>query len=127
MLQHLTDTPPYVAGFKGTGKITWDDFKHVAAPVIDQVAENYKKINFLMVLETDIGNMTAGAWTQDMLTGIKHLSKWNRMAIVSDQENVRTLSEASGKIMPGEVKAYPLSQLEAAKAWVSAEVPEREA
>lgn len=126
MLQHLKELPPYVAGFKASGKITWDDFKNVAIPAIDKVAGQYRQINFLMLLETDIGNMTAGAWTQDMITGIKHLSKWNRMAIVSDQENVRSLSEAAGKIMPGEVKAYPLSDLEAAKAWVSAVVPEKE-
>lgn len=126
MLQHLSDLPPYVAGFKATGKITWEDYKNIAMPVIDEVAKNYKKVNYLMLIETGIGNFTAGAWLQDMLAGFKHFAKWNRMAIVSDQESVQKVSEAISPLIPGVVQAYPLSELEAAKAWASAEVPERE-
>jgi hypothetical protein len=50
--------------------------------------EKIDKINFLLLLDTPVENFTAGAWMEDALLGVKHLTKWNRAGIVSDSDKV---------------------------------------
>jgi len=52
----------------------------------------------------------------------QHFSKWNRMAIVSDERWVRTAYDTLSLLVPGEIRGYPLAQYEKAKAWVSGPV-----
>jgi hypothetical protein len=40
------------------------------------------KINYLLYLDTDLNNITAGAWAKDAILGLKHLFKWNKVAVV---------------------------------------------
>lgn len=46
----------------------------------------------MLVLDTSIKDFTAGAWFKDAIMGIKHLTKWNRAAIVSDIGAIRTFA-----------------------------------
>jgi hypothetical protein len=118
MLTILKDVPPNVAGFHATGIVKAEDYTKVAIPEIDRVANLYNKINFLMLLDTDISNYDIGAWIKDIGVGIKHLTKWNKMAIVSDQDWVNKISEVIGYVIPGNVKSFPRAEYEFAKEWV---------
>lgn len=121
MIQKLTGIPDYVAGFTASGEVTKDDYTNVVNPEIDRIIAIHGHIHFLLVLETNTGNFTAGAWMSDALMGMKHLTKWKKMAIVSDQQSVEKITNALSPVMPGESKRFSLSELEAAKAWVSTE------
>lgn len=121
MIEKLNDVPDYVAGFKASGKVTKDDYENVIIPSLEKILKEHGHIHFLLVLDTEVGNFTAGAWMNDALIGIKHLSKWKKMAIVSDQKGVEKITDIISPIMPGESKGFPLADLEAAKNWVSSE------
>lgn len=84
MLQIMSDVPAHVVGVRALGKVTQDDYERSLVPALEQAAKSYGKINFLMVLETDLGNFSYGAWMQDAKISLKHFAKWNRIAIVSD-------------------------------------------
>ena len=50
----------------------------------------------------------------------EHFSRWERMAIVSDEGWVRTAYDILGHlVVHGTIKTYPLKDLELAKHWVS--------
>jgi len=57
----------------------------------------------------------------DALAGLKHLSKWKKMAIVSDQKGVEKITDIISPVIPGESKGFSLAELAAAKNWVSSE------
>lgn len=115
----MQNAPLNVAAFNATGNISAEDFERTVVPHVKAVIEAYGELNYLLYLNTDLKNFTAGAWLQDALLGIKNLSKWNRAAIVTDKEAVQNFTEIFGKIMPGEFKSFDKNELDAAIKWAS--------
>ncbi len=70
--------------------------------------DNAKRINF-----------TAGAILQDLGVGLKHFTKWHKMAIVSESAGINTFTDIFSYVAPGEAKGFTHKELEQAKAWVS--------
>lgn len=122
MLELITDLPDFVVGVTATGEVTKEDLEQVLIPAIDRQVEKYDAIYYLLHLETDVKNWDFGAWMSDAKVGLKHLSKWTKIAVVTAQENVRTFTEVFSKLSPGEARGFAPDQLQAAKAWVSEKV-----
>ncbi len=119
MIHHLQDLPPNIVGFKATGEISEKDFTETVMPKVKAIIDKTGKLNYLLVLDTSIKNFSAGAWFQDAIMGIKHLTKWNRAAIVTDVDAIRTFTNIFSVLMPGEFKGFEHSQLQEAIEWVS--------
>jgi len=119
MLQFINDLPSHVIGIHAIGEVTKEDYEKVLLPRIDEMVKNQDEINYLLVLETDVSNFSAAAWWEDVKLGIKNFTKWNRIAIVSDQKGVEWFSDAFRFMIPGKSKGFPLSQLQDAITWVS--------
>lgn len=119
MVEVITDVAPHVIAFKVRGDVTKQDYEIVIVPLIDKMVKSMEKIHFLLLLETDVTNFTGGAILQDIWAGLKHITKWHRMAIVSDQPAVRKFTDAASFPLPGEAKGFSVAQLEEAKEWVA--------
>lgn len=119
MIERLKDVPGNLAAFRATEEVTQDDFKNTVMPEVELMVEKTDKLNYLLLLDTDIKNFTAGAWLQDALLGIKNLTKWNRAAIVSDSENIIKFTDAFSVAMPGEFKGFKKTELQQAIDWAS--------
>ncbi|HQC07347.1 MAG TPA: STAS/SEC14 domain-containing protein, partial [Kaistella chaponensis] len=74
-------------------------------------------LNYLFYLDTDLDQFTAGAWFQDVLLGLQNITKWNRAAIVTDEESVQNFTAIFSVIMPGEFRFFPTEDLENALFW----------
>jgi SpoIIAA-like len=121
MIQRITDVPSYVAGFEASGEVTKADYETIVMPAVKDVVTTHGHIHFLLVLKTDVGNYTIGAWWEDVLLGLKNITSWKKMAIVSDQEGVKKFTDVFSVLVPGESKGFGLNQVEEAKVWVSTE------
>ncbi len=119
MISVIKDLPDNVIGFSASGEVTTDDFKHVLRPEVDRFMKQHSDLNYVLELNTDIKNFSAGAWFQDAMLGIKHLTSWNRSAIITDNDNIARFTELFSKIMPGEFKAFSHGMKEEAIDWVS--------
>jgi hypothetical protein len=122
MIGKIKNIPENVAGFRATGEVTKDDYTNVVIPQVSQLVENTGQINFLLYLDTDVSNFTAGAWLHDAMLGIKHLTKWNRAAIVSDSEGVIKFTDAFSLAAPGEFKGFKKAEYDRAVQWVSEQI-----
>lgn len=118
MLEEIRGLPPHVVGMRATGNVTKDHYDQVFIPVVERVAANHKDINLLLLLETDMGDFSGGAWVKDILPGFKHLSKWNRIAVITDQKFVEKATNMFSVIAPGEYMGFSIAELEKAKMWV---------
>jgi len=118
MIQKISNVPDNMVAFRASGEVTKEDFENVF-PEVEALVERTGKLNYLLELETSPADFTMGAWLQDALLGIKNITKWNRAAIVSDSEGVRNFTDAFSKVMPGEFRGFPISELEHAIDWVS--------
>ncbi|WP_394758722.1 STAS/SEC14 domain-containing protein [Flavobacterium sp.] len=119
MIHHLQDLPKNIVGFKAVGEITEKDFSDTVMPKVKELIDKTDKLNYLLVLETSLSKFTIGAWMKDALMGIKHLTKWNRVAIVSDIEAIRNFTNFFSYLIPGEFKGFEHKELQQAIDWVS--------
>jgi hypothetical protein len=119
MIHFLENLPSNIVGFKATGEITETDFAETVMPKVKALIDKTDQLNYLLVLETSIKNFTFGAWMEDAMMGIKHLTKWNRAAIVSDVEAIRNFTNFFSYLMPGEFKGFEHKDLQEAIDWVA--------
>ena len=108
-------------GFKAIGEVDADDFKKIVIPQAEAFVAKTGKLNYLLKIETDLNNFSAGAWLQDAILGIKVFTKWNRAAIVTDSEGIKSFTEFFSKLMIGEFKCFTHDELDVAISWVSEE------
>ncbi len=119
MLKIIENLPDQVVGIEATNEVTADDLKNILLPALERNVEKYDEINYLLVLRTEVKNWTTGAWTQDMLAGMKNFTKWNKIAVVTDESAVEKFTDGFSFITPGKAKGFTLNEEETAKQWVS--------
>ena len=117
MITLIPEIPENVAAFKASGEITKEDFENLVIPCVKAKVNTFQELNFLLLLDTDVGHFTRGAWFQDALLGLKNITKWNHEAVVSDSEGVQKFTKIFNALTPGEFKAFPLSDLHTAIDW----------
>lgn len=122
MITLLNDLPENVVGFRATGDVTETDFKETVMPNVQKLIDKTDKLNYMLVLDTSIKNFTAAAWWQDALLGVKHLTKWNRAAIVTDVEGIRIFTDIFSVVIPGEFKGFKHEDYQEAVDWVSEKI-----
>jgi hypothetical protein len=119
MVELLNGFPPHVAAYKATGKVNKDEYEQVVMARVDEVAATYGKINFLVLLETDFENYSGAAFLDYLKVSFEHFTKWNRMAIVTDERWVRKAYDMLSPLVHGVINGFELKQFEDAKEWVS--------
>lgn len=119
MVELLENFPSYVVAYRASGIVDREEYERVVMKRVDEVAREYDAINFLVRLETGMENYTFGALLDYLKISFKHIRRWNRMAIVSDQKTVRIFYEALSPLVPGKVVGFELKDYDKAAAWVS--------
>jgi hypothetical protein len=119
MIEIINDLPPHVIGFCATGKVTKEDYETILMPAVDKQSKLFKKINFLLLIDTDITNYTLGAWMDDALVGLKHFTHWHKVAIVSHYDSIKKITNIFGHLAPGQYKGFKTDEMEAARKWVA--------
>ncbi len=118
MISIIQDLPPHVIGVRAANEVNATDIKEILLPALQKKIDEVGEINYLLVLDTDVQNWTSGAWLQDMKAGLLHFTKWNRIAVVTDQVAVEKFTDLFTLVVPGKAKGFDHSELEQAKAWV---------
>ena len=121
-MRHQIDTTDNIVAFRALAEVTKDDFLTAVVPAVEHLVKQTNEINFLLVLDTDIQNFTAGAWLQDGLLGLKHLGKWNRAAIVTDTDEIISFTNGFSYIVPGEFRGYKKIDFNKALNWVEGNI-----
>ena len=118
MIKIIKKAPENVAAFRATGEISKEDFDVVFRRV-KEVINQEGELNYLLELDTDVKNFSAGAWISDLMVGVKHLTKWNRCAIISDSTIIDKVTELMNKFTIGEFKVFDHEEKQQAMKWVS--------
>lgn len=119
MIEQLAGIPDNIAAFRASGEVTKDDFTKNVIPVINDLVNKYNELNYLMLIDTPLSNFSGGAWMEDILLGFSKLTKWNRVAILTDMDTVNWFTDVFSYLVPGEYKGFYPEQLPAAIEWLS--------
>jgi hypothetical protein len=121
LIERLTDMPPGTLGFRVTGEVEREDYDNVLTPELNRAAEA-GPLRTLYVIET-LDEMEPGAlWADAKLgfdLGLRHRDAWVRSSIVTDIDWITRAAKLFAWMIPGEVRVFPLAELEQAKAWTA--------
>ncbi len=120
MTAHLIDDlPDSVVGIRLTGKVRGSDYEDTILPAIDASLARHDKIRLLYVLDEGFDGYTGDAAWEDGKLGMEHLTRFEKIAFVSDHDLVRHTVNAVGYLIPGRLKVFTLSEQDAATGWIS--------
>jgi hypothetical protein len=119
MLRVIDEMPDGVLGFEAAGKLSSDDYTTVLAPALAAATGGGGKIRIVLVFAGEFEGMQPGAVWQDFRTGMRDWSDWERIALVTDHGWMRDGLRMFAWAMPGEVKAFPAEERDAAVAWAA--------
>ena len=119
MIEVLHGFPGHVTAFRATGKVTRDDYYNVINPYVKNVATTFGKINYMLILNTELKNYSIGAWIEDGLLGFRHFSKWKKLAIVTEKDSIKKFTNTFGIFIPCPTKGFKMEELPLAKKWIS--------
>ena len=119
MIEKLPTFPDNVVAFACHGEVTQRDYQTVLAPAVESVLKAHEKVRLYYQVDSDFSGIDAGAVWEDFKVGMAHPLRWERIAVVTDVDWIRTTVRAFGFLMPGAVKVFPLSDATTARDWVS--------
>ena len=119
MIKLIDDLPDNVLGITANGKITGADYETILIPELEEKLKTHPKIRMLYELGNDFTGFDLSAMLDDAKVGMKHLSAWDRIALVSDHDMINSFVKFFGHLMKCEVRIFPDAELDKAKEWIS--------
>jgi len=120
MIERLQGFPEGVVAFVCTGRVTRRDYETVLVPAVKAALKTRPKLRLYYETAPDFAGYDAGAMWEDFLIGMEHLSRWERIAIVTDVEWIRMAMHLFGFLMPAGMRSFHLSEAAQARAWIVA-------
>ena len=119
MVKQIPELPSGVVGFEARDTVTASDYETVIVPAVKEMFAHQSKGRFLYHLGPDFSGFEAGAMWDDAKLGLKHVSGWERVAVVSDVDWIRSAMKVFGVVIPGHVRVFHDRELDDAKRWVA--------
>lgn len=119
MLRPIRDMPPRTIGFEAVGEVEDDDWEDAVEPVLRAEMADGRKIRLLYLLGTQAREVEGEAMGADTDFRARYATKFDRVAVVSDEDWIRPAMKALSFLLPGKAKAFPVAELAAAKAWLA--------
>ena len=119
MIEVIADVPGNVVAFSATGTVTAEDYENVIVPAVENALKENDKIRMVYHCGPEFSGFKAEAMWDDAKVGLKHLTHFERIAVVTDVDWIVRAVKVFGIMMPGEVQLFKNNELTQAKAWVS--------
>lgn len=118
MIRRLSSFPSDVVAVVCSGNVTKLEYDTVLVPAVATALRTHPKLG--LYYQTGLNfSIDAGALAADVRLGLEHITRWERVALVTDIEWVPQAVHALGFLLQGELKVFSLSDTAKARAWVS--------
>lgn len=108
-----------VIGMRIDGRIVAADMDQIAATVEEKLAHHDKLRVYAEVPSFE--GISIEGFFKDLQLGLRHWNRFEKEAVVSDEQWMHKLAPLSGHLVPGlEVKVFASKESAVAKAWVVA-------
>ncbi len=120
MIEVLQGFPDNVVAWAAKGRVTKQDYEEVLIPAVERALERNGTIRCYYELSPEFTGFDAGAAWEDAKIGIEHLTRWERVAVVTDVEWIRLATNAFRFFMPGQVRVFSAAESVEARRWITA-------
>jgi hypothetical protein len=119
MIKLLSGMPPGVLGLEAIDDVEEDDYRDVVVPAIDAAIAEHGKVRLVYVLGPEFDEYEKEAAWEDLKLGVRHPASFERIAIVTDARWAARTVRIFSVLLPGQARAFPVADLEAAKSWAA--------
>ncbi len=120
MLKRMRDMPIGTVGFEAIGKVEDDDFEDTVEPVLRAEIAAGRKIRLLYLLGPELREYEGDTLAEEMKFAARHPTQYERVAVVSDEDWLRPALRVLSVLVPGQLRAFPVARLAAAREWLAA-------
>ena len=120
MLRQMTDMPAGTIGFEAVGEVEDDDWEDAVEPVLRREIADGRKVRLLYLLGPQLEDFDGDAVKEEMKFAARHTAAYERVAIVSDESWLGPALRMLSVLVPGQLRGFPVAQLQSAKSWVAA-------
>lgn len=118
-IELVPSLPAGVVGFIAKGEVTREDYEQTLIPAVEAALADHEKIRLLYVLGDEFEGITAGGAMDDAMIGLKHATRYERMAVVTDRDWIRHALGLFGHLVPSEVRIFAVADQDAATEWIT--------
>ena len=118
MIETIKDLPDDALGFSAKGIVTKVDYETIMIPTVEAKFSKYTKVKFLYHIGTDFTKFETGALWDDAKIGFKHLTAWDRIAVVTDVDWIRTAVRMFAFWLHGPVRVFQNAEIAEARSWI---------
>ena len=120
MIKMLDDFPESIVAVVCQGHVTKSDYERVLIPAVEERLGRHAKVRLYYEIDPSFSGIDVGAVWEDTKLGFEHLSRWEKMALVTDVPWIRHAVGAFRFLMPGRLRIFDRSQAEQARSWITA-------
>ncbi len=120
MIEQLTDFPGNVVAFVCKGRVTKADYDTVLVPAVLNALQTHDKVRLYYETSADFVGIDPGAMWEDFKVGMEHLTRWERVALVTDIEWIKQTVRLWGFLMPASTRVFPTAEAAPAREWIVA-------
>ena len=120
MIVQLTDFSSNVVAFVCKGHVTKADYDAVLVPAVLNALRAHDKVRLYYETGPDFAGIDPGAMWEDFKVGMEHLTRWERVALVTDIEWIKQTVRLWGFLMPASTRVFPTSEASQAREWIVA-------
>jgi SpoIIAA-like len=121
MLRQIRDMPLGTHGFEAVGEVDDDDWARTVEPVLRQEIAEGRPLRLLYLLGPATREVDDDAWKAGAGFRARHVTSFERVAVVCDEDWIRPAVRALSFLLPGEAKGFRVPALTDAKAWLAAD------
>jgi hypothetical protein len=119
MIKLLSGMPAGVLGLEAVDDVEEEDYRNVVVPAVEAALAEHGKVRLVYVLGPEFDEYEEDAVWEDLKLGARHPASFERMAIVTDARWAGPAIKILSVLWPGRARAFPLTELEAAKRWAA--------
>jgi SpoIIAA-like len=119
MIENIEDFPDNVVALMAKGQVTKKDYEQVVIPKVEASLQRHAKIRLYYELGPQFSGFDPGAAWEDLKVGVEHLTRWERIAVVTDVDWMRHTFNAFRFLMPGKLRVFGTAQTSEARSWIA--------
>lgn len=119
MMERLSGFPDDVVAIRCGGVVTAQDYERVLMPAVAAALSAHERVRVYYEIGPDFQSFAPGAMWDDMIVGMRHFSRWGRVAVVTDVDWLRHAVAMFGFLFPAGVKVFPVTGARAAQDWLA--------
>jgi len=119
MIRLLDDMPAGVLGLEAIDDVEKEDYEDVLLPAVEAAIAEHGKVRLVYLLGHDFDDYEGEAVWEDLKLGVRHPTSFERVAVVSDARWMAPALKVFSALIPGQARAFPLADLDAAKTWAA--------